>query len=155
VSLSLRKRFRISISVQQRRSLVIVLDANGEECVIVHPVEWRDGKETALGNTCLMLNYNLEFQSSGWPAIRKIRLKDVHWALHVIERKRSEGPLPQRTTTARDCKEQVVSVVKPRRAWAEMFYWWAKDEVEPWRDEMLEAAQASSNLMSTDKEDSY
>ena len=141
------------VYVAPAKLLAFYVDAEGEECVIVHSVEWSDGKETALGNTRLILNYLLEFQSSGWPAIRKIRLEDIYRPLYVIERKRSKGPLPPKTTTARDRKDYVVSVIKPRTAWAEMFYWWAKDEVEPWPDEVA-VVQVASDLMSTDDESS-
>jgi hypothetical protein len=133
------------VYVAPAKLLAFYVDAGGEECVIVHSVEWSDGKETALGNTRLILNYALEFQSSGWPTIRKIKLEDIYRPLYVIERKRSKTPLPPRTTTARDRKEYVVSVIKPRKVWAEMFYWWAKEEVEPWTDEILGAVEATSD----------
>lgn len=32
---------------------------------------------------------------------------------------------------------------------------WAKDEVDPWPDEVLEVEEASSNLMGMDGEGSY
>ena len=34
-----------------------------------------------------------------------------------------------------------------------MFYWWAKDEVDPWPDE-VKVVPALSDLMSTDEESS-
>jgi hypothetical protein len=37
--------------------------------------------------------------------------------------------------------------------WAEMFYWWAKDKVDPWPDEVAMQADLS-NLMSLDDESS-
>jgi hypothetical protein len=53
----------------------------------------------------------------------------------------------------RDQKEHVVSAVKPRQDWAEIFYWWAKNEVDPWPDETLGLGM-EDDLMSTDNEDS-
>jgi hypothetical protein len=123
--------------VAPAKLLAFYEDASGEECVIVHSVDWSGGKETALGNTRLVLNYFLEFQSSGWPTIRKIALKDIYRPLYVVERKKSKDPVPGRTMNARDRKEHVVSVTKPRFAWAELFYWWAKNEVDPWPDEAM------------------
>lgn len=109
--------FSDEVYVAPAKLLAFYIDAKGEESVIVHSVEWSHGKETTLGNTRLILNYFLEFQSSGWPAIRKIQLQDIYGpALYVIERKRSKGPLPGKTTTARDRKESIVSVIKPRTA---------------------------------------
>jgi hypothetical protein len=106
-----------------------------------------------LGNTRLILNYFLEFQSSGWPAIRKIKLANIYRPLYVIERKRGKDPIPPKTTARVSQKEYIVSVVKSRTTWAEMFYWWAKDEVNPWPDE-VKVVPASSDLMSTDEESS-
>jgi hypothetical protein len=66
---------------------------------------------------------------------------------------RGKDPIPPKTT-ARDCqKEYVVSVVKSRTTCAKIFYWLAKDKVDPWPDE-VEVVPASSNLMSTDEESS-
>jgi hypothetical protein len=119
--------------------LAFYVDANGEECAVVHSVEWTGGKETALGNTRLIKNCCLEFQSTGFPSMRKIRLDDMHRPVHVTERKRGgKHPVPPQKIPAKARKEHVVSVIKPRTEWAEMFHWWAKDEVEPWVDEELE-----------------
>jgi hypothetical protein len=115
--------------------------------------EWTGGKETAWGNTGLTTNCNLAFQSSGHPAVRQIRLEGAHRALHVIERRRHSAPLPPGTTVKRDHqKEHAVSVVKPRGDWAEIFHWWAKNEVDPWPDETL-GLGIKDDLMSTDDED--
>jgi hypothetical protein len=139
------------IYVAPAKLLAFYEDVNGEDCAVVHSVEWSDGKETALGNTRLILNYCLEFQSSGWPAIRKIKLSKIYRPLYVIERMRGKNPIPPKTT-ARDWQKQyVVSVVKSRTMWAEMFYWWAKDEVDPWPDEVA-IQEDLSDFMSTDDE---
>ena len=133
--------------------LAFYVNSDQEECVVVHSVEWTGGKETVLGNTRLITNYSLEFQGGGHPAIRQIRLEDVHRALHVIERKRSKGPLPPKTNTKKDQRKHIVSVVKPRRDWAEMFCWWAKNEADPWPDETL-GTEIADDSMSTDAENS-
>jgi hypothetical protein len=139
--------------VAPAKLLAFYEDANGEECVIVHSVEWTGGKETSLGNTRLISNYHLEFQSSGWPAIRKIRLENIYRPLYVIERRRGKNPVPPKTTARDIQKEYVVSVITSRAAWAEMFYRWAKDEVDPWPDEVA-VVQDASDLMNTDDESS-
>ena len=100
----------------------------------MHSVEWRERKETGLGNTRLILKYLLGLQSSGQPSIRRIRVADTYRPLHVTERKRGKYPVPPMTAATKR-KEYVVSVIKPRTAWAEMFYWWARTEVDPWPDE--------------------
>jgi hypothetical protein len=119
----------------------------------VHSVEWSDGTESALGNMRLILKYFLEFQSSGWPAICKIKLENIYRPLYVIERMRGKHLVPPKTTARDRQKEYVVSVVKSRTAWAEMFCWWAKDEVDLWPEEVA-TVTASSDLMSTDDESS-
>jgi hypothetical protein len=122
------------IYVAPAKLLAFYVDAVGDECAIVHSVEWTGGNETALGNTRLISNYFLEFQSSGHPSTRKIRVADTHRALYVIERKRGKDPVPPKTAATKR-KEHVVSVIKPRTKWAEIFYWWARDDVHPWPDE--------------------
>jgi hypothetical protein len=139
--------------VAPTKLLAFSRDTNGEECAIVLSVEWSDGKETAFGNTHLILNYFIEFQASGWPAIRKFKLENLYRPLYIIERKRCEHPLPPRTTARHHQKEHVVFVVKSRTAWAKMFYWWRKDEVEPWPDEVA-AVLDSSDFMSIDDDSS-
>jgi hypothetical protein len=133
------------IHVAPAKLLVFYVDGNGEDCAIVHSVEWSDGTETALGNTRLILNYFLEFQSSGWPAIRKIKVDNIYRPLYVIERKRGTHPVPPKISGRDRQKEYVVSVVKSRNTWAEMFYWWAKDEVEPWPDEVTQGGRTSDS----------
>ncbi len=111
------------IYVAPAKLLTFYVDGAGDDCAIVHSVEWLDGTETALGNTRLILNYFLEFQSSGWPAIRKIKVDNIYRPLYVIERKRGKHPVPPKTTGRDRQKQYVVSVVKSRNTWAEMIYW--------------------------------
>jgi hypothetical protein len=48
------------IYVAPAKLLTFYVDGAGDDCAIVHLVEWSDGTETALGNTRLILNYFLE-----------------------------------------------------------------------------------------------
>ena len=110
--------------------LVFYEDSQGKECALVHSVEWTTGKETQLGNTRLMTNYIREFTSTGWPALQKVQLGNIHRALYAIERNTAvTGPLPERTRGRIQQKTHVVSVCKPRTEWARTFYDWAKNEI--------------------------
>ena len=115
--------------------LAFYTDTEHEECAIVHSVEWTTDRESSLGNTRLIKNYQREFQSSGWPSLRKIKVSDVHQALYVIERKKTVGPIPPRTLAIRRRKEYIVSVVTSRKEWALILHKWARDEVLPFADE--------------------
>jgi hypothetical protein len=141
------------INVAPAKLLAFYEDANGEDCAIVHSVEWTTKKETSLGNTRLITNHHREFQHSGWPAIRKIRLDHINRPLYVIERKKCKNPVPPRTAVRDLQKEYVVSVIRPRADWAEIFFWWAKNEVNPWPDE-FPAAPEASDRMDTDDDSS-
>ncbi len=66
---------------------------------------------------------------------------------------RGKHPVPPKTTGRDRQKEYVVSVVKSQTAWAKMFYWWAKDEVDPWPDEVTPGG-GTSNSITTDDESS-
>jgi hypothetical protein len=139
--------------VAPAKLLAFYEDANGADCAIVHSVQWTGGRETEFGNTRLISNYMLEFQMSGWPAIRTIKVEDVYRALLVIERKKTTNPVPPRTI-GRNCqKEYVISVVQSRHTWAETFYLWAKNEVEPWPDE-APRPPVGSDLLASDEDSS-
>jgi hypothetical protein len=137
------------IPVALAKLLAFYDDINGKDCAIVHSVNWTNEKETSLGNTRLILNHHLEFQSSGWPAIRKIKVEDIYRALYVIERKKCKNLVPPRTPSREQQKKYVISAVVSRSVWAELFYAWAKDEVDPMPNEEVELRSAS-NLMNSD-----
>jgi hypothetical protein len=136
--------------VAPAKLLAFYEDMDGIDCAIVHSVQWSEGKETALGNTRLVSNYWREFQTSGWPAIRTIKVADIYRALYVFERKKCKNPVPPMTTTRNRQKEYVVSVIQPRFTWAEAFYLWAMNEVDPMPDEAATLHDSSDSTKSDD-----
>ena len=118
-------------NVAPSKLLAFYTDTEGEDVAIVHSVEWTQGRETSLGNTRLITNHCREFQVSGWPAIRKIKLQNILRPLYVIEQKKNTGALPPRPVSSSLRKEYIVSVIRPRTDWATIFYHWAKTEVSP------------------------
>jgi hypothetical protein len=76
----------------------------------------------------------MEFMRSGWPALRKVHLSDIHSGAYVLEHKKCIlGPIPGRTIRAASKKEHIVSVVTDVCLWPKSFYNWAKelpDELE-------------------------
>ena len=102
-----------------------------EKCAIIHSANWSTGKETLLGNTRIVSNNYLEFQSSGWPSLRKIKVADIDRPLLAYESKPRIDPLPPKTLAVSSQKEYIVTVVAARIDWAHKFYEWAKNEVVP------------------------
>ena len=121
-----------------------------EECAIVHSANWSTGRETLLGNTRIVSNNYLEFQSSGWPSLRAIKVADIDRPLLAYESKPRKEPLPPKTPAVSSQKEYIVTVVAARIDWAHRFYEWAKNEVAPRQDETLLNEVQSSDENSVD-----
>jgi hypothetical protein len=140
-------------NVAPAKLLAFYEDSSGSECAIVHSVEWSTGKECQLGNTRLVTNHIREFTSSGWPAIRKIKLENIRRALYAVERHKDGGPLPPRTPSRIKQKEYVVSVTISRTKWAMLFYRWAKNEVSPWSDEVETSCDGGNEESESENEE--
>ena len=136
--------------VAPSKLLAFYVDSSGDDCAVVHSVEWTVGDETALGNTRLVTNHHLEFQKSGWPAIRKISIDKIYRPIYVIERKKCKQPVPPKTATREQRRQYVVSVVTSRFHWAELFYWWARDEVKPGLNNKVVMSDGSDSMVEDD-----
>jgi hypothetical protein len=68
----------------------------------------------------------------------------------VIERKKCNQPVPPKTATREQRRQYVVSVVTSRFHWAELFYWWARDEVKPGVDNDVMMSHGSDSMVEDD-----
>jgi hypothetical protein len=103
-----------------------VTSSQGAEFTIVHYVEWSTATESTLGNTRLITKHIGEFQSSSWPSLQKITVKDIELPMYVIEKSKSQDPLPPRINSKTIQKQYIVTVIKTHSGWAQVFYDWAR-----------------------------
>ena len=129
----------VSNTTSPAKLLCLYEDAEGNPCALVNSVEYSTGKESKVGNTRLITNHVREFQSTGWPTIRKISVEDIMETLYVVERMKLNDPVPPRLVNRRDRNKYVVSVVTPRKQWAMLFYEWAREQSDrPRNDDFIE-----------------
>jgi hypothetical protein len=126
--------------------LAFYKNESGVGCAMVHSAEWSKGTESSLGNTRLIDKHYREFQPSGWPSIRRIKVSEIQRTRFVIERKKLSNPVPPQTKEGEDQKEYIVTVVKPRSEWASIFYKWAKNEAPPMFADMNKEKETSDMM---------
>jgi hypothetical protein len=105
--------------------LAFYKDGEGVERAVVHATNVTTGRETKAGNTLLIQNVRLEFNTRGHPALRTIRVDQIDRGIMAFEHENFDGPLPPNINYATDKSKYVVSCFDDRTNWAYLFYDWA------------------------------
>jgi hypothetical protein len=134
--------------------LAFYKDTEGVDCAVVHATHVTTGRETKAGNTLLIQNNKLEFNSRGHPALRTIRVDQIERGIMAFEHENFDGPLPPTINFSRDKSKYVVSCVEDRANWAHLFYEWANNlpatEIQTTRPGTDEESDTDAQSVSSD-----